>query len=486
MRALDLTGEDWLNIEREACKRSLATFIRLAWAQLEPGQVYSHGWHIDAVAEHLEAVSDGRITRLLINIPPGTMKSMMVGVFFPAWEWGPCGKSSYRFIGASHEASLAIRDNLNTRRLITSDWYQKRWPMPLTSDQNAKTYFQNMAMGWRQACAVTSMTGRRGDRVIWDDPHSVEDAHSEAALETATRVFKETLPTRLNNPDSSAIIIVMQRLSDKDVSGEIIENDYGYEHLMLPMEYEPGRKCKTLIGFEDPRTEPGELLFPERFPASVVARDKTIMGAYAVAGQFQQRPAPLGGSVFMESGIRYYLIKDLPAKFDKVVASWDATFKDTDGSDYVVGQVWGKAGANSYLLAQTRARMSFTRTVSEVIALRNAWPRTREILIEDKANGPAVIDTLKSSVPGIIPIEPDGSKLARAHAITSYWEAGNVWIPHPDIAPWIKDFVGELTTFPMSAHDDQVDAMTQALRRLYPLFSRLNITQAAIAKAMGR
>jgi predicted phage terminase large subunit-like protein len=130
--------------------------------------------------------------------------------------------------------------------------------------------------------------------------------------------------------------------------------------------------------------------------------------------------------------------------------------------------------------------MSFTKTVKEVIALRNAHPKTREILIEDKANGPAVIDTLKSSVPGIIPIEPDGSKLARAHAITSYWEAGNVWIPHPDLYPWVKDFIGELTAFPAAANDDQVDAMTQALRRLYPLFSKLKITQSALDKAMGR
>ena len=130
--------------------------------------------------------------------------------------------------------------------------------------------------------------------------------------------------------------------------------------------------------------------------------------------------------------------------------------------------------------------MSFTKTVKEVVALRSAWPRTKEILIEDKANGPAVIDTLKASVSGIIPIEPDGSKLARAHAVTSYWEAGNVWLPHPDLFPWVKELVGELTGFPASANDDQVDALTQALRRLYPLFNKLKISQEALNKAMGR
>jgi predicted phage terminase large subunit-like protein len=210
---------------------------------------------------------------------------------------------------------------------------------------------------------------------------------------------------------------------------------------------------------------------------------------------YQQRPKPIGGNVFKDEGIRYYYPKDLPAKFDKVINSWDCTFKDTDGTDFVVGQVWGKYGANVYLLAQIRARMSFTKTVSEVVILRTNWPRTREVLIEDKANGPAVIDVLKGKVPALLPIEPDGSKLARAHAVTSYWEAGNVWLPHPD---WgdsvlqgpgknrVKQLVDELTTFPAAANDDQVDAMTQALRRLFPLFNTLKISQAALDKAMGR
>lgn len=282
-----LTEEDWKNIEREECK-SLAFFIRRAWKSLEPAQPYCHGWHIDALAEHLEAVTAGKIKRLLINIPPGTMKSMMVGVMWPAWEWGAMGNKSNRIIGASHEAKLATRDNLHMRRLVASPWFQSLWPTILTSDQNEKTFFQNIDMGWRQSCAVTSMTGRRGDRVIWDDPHSVEDAYSQAALETATRVFRETLPTRLNNPDSSAIIIVMQRLAEDDVSGEIVRGDFGYEHLMLPMEYEPGRACKTSIGFSDPRKEEGELLFPARFSREVVDRDKKIMGPHAVAGKLNR------------------------------------------------------------------------------------------------------------------------------------------------------------------------------------------------------
>ena len=201
---LDLTDADWLAIEREACRRSLVTFIQRAWHVLEPGQKYVHGWHMDAIAEHLEAVTAGQINRLLINVPPGTMKSMSVSVFWPAWEWGPRGMPHIRFIGASHEESLATRDNMKMRHLVQSEWYQRLWPTPLMGDQNQKTYFQNTKTGWRQSCPVGSMTGKRGDRVVWDDPHSVEDAHSDAQLETANRIFRETLPTRRSSAASSS------------------------------------------------------------------------------------------------------------------------------------------------------------------------------------------------------------------------------------------------------------------------------------------
>ena len=258
--AANRVASDWISLERELCRRSLADFVQRAWHVLEPSQPYVHGEHINAMCRHLEAVTAGDITRLLINIPPGTMKSMLVGVFWPAWQWGPQGLVSNRIIGASHEMGLAVRDARRMRALVTSDWFQSRWPMTMVSDQNQKTYFENDSTGWRQANAVASMTGRRGDVVIWDDPHSVEAALSPAHRETSVRVFQETLPTRLNNPDRSAIVIVMQRLHEGDVSGLILENDYGYEHLCLPMEFDPARRCQTSIGFTDWRETEGELL----------------------------------------------------------------------------------------------------------------------------------------------------------------------------------------------------------------------------------
>ena len=268
-------------LDRADCQESLAAFIRLAWHLVEPGQPYVHGWHIDAICEHLEAITYRRdYNRLLINIPPGTMKSLAVSVFWPAWEWGPCGMPHLRYVCASHSLDkIGTRDSNRMRRLISSDWYRERWPaVVLTRDQNQKTQFENTATGFRVAVAAGSITGSRGDRVIIDDPHSVESAGSQAQRDSTVEWFREAVPTRLNNPDSSAIVVVMQRLHEDDVSGVILEQGLGYDHLMLPMRYAPLRAAPTEIGYEDPRTEPGELLFPERFPEEVVDRDEKVMG----------------------------------------------------------------------------------------------------------------------------------------------------------------------------------------------------------------
>jgi len=272
--ALKLTSADWQAIEREACKRSLATFVRQAWPHIIPDRL-QWNWHIDAICEHLEAVARGEITRLLVNVPPGTSKSTIIGAMYPAWLWGPGGQPWHRYIGASHEQGLAVRDNRLMRELVTSEWYQSLWPTKLQGDQNEKLYFENEHRGFRQACAVASMTGRRGHTVAWDDPLSPEKAHSDLSRETAIRVLRETVPTRLNDPATSAIVIVMQRLHENDPAGYILANDLGYEHLLIPMEFEPDRRVVTSIGWTDPRKEDGELLDPKRFPPEVIEGHRT-------------------------------------------------------------------------------------------------------------------------------------------------------------------------------------------------------------------
>jgi hypothetical protein len=333
---------------RQRCA-TLSGFVREAWHVLEPSNPYIHGWHVDAICEHLEAITDGQINRLLINVPPGTMKSLLSGVFWPAWEWGPKGRPATRIIGSSYSEDYAKRDNRRMRDLVTSEWYQALWPTELV--RAGEMAFSNTATGFRQGIPFSRLTGGRGDRVIIDDPHSVDGAESEAERNSTVRTFRESVPTRLNDPARSAIVVIMQRLHEQDVSGTILSLKLGYEHLMLPMEFEPERRCSTSIGFEDPRSYDGELLFPERFPREVVERDKVPMGAYAVAGQFQQRPAPRSGGMFQRTD--FEIVDAVPAlAVKRRVRAWDFAATETKAGkrpDWTVGLRMALAGDVFYV-----------------------------------------------------------------------------------------------------------------------------------------
>jgi predicted phage terminase large subunit-like protein len=460
-----LTDEEVLDCERELYSRSLVDFIRAAWPILEPGTPYIHGWHMDAICDHLQAVSDGHIKRLLINVPPGTMKSMATGVFWPAWEWGPLGKASMRFIGASHEESIATRDAVRMRRLIQSEWYQQRWPMSLAGDQNAKTYFENADTGWRQSCPVRSMTGRRGDRVTWDDPHSVEDAHSAARLEEANRIFRETLPTRLNSPEKSAIIVIMQRLSEKDVSGYIIDQDLGYEHLCLPMEYEGPRKA-TSIGFVDPRAEPGDLLFPQRFSRETVDRDKKVMGPYAVAGQFQQRPAPPSGGEFEADLIQ--IVEVIPGMVVRWVRGWDLAATE-GGGDWTASGKIGKMADGRYIIADV-GRERYGTHKRDAYIKSKADSDGRGLVIQSLPQDPgqagkSQAQAITSMLAGhVVHTSPEsGDKTVRARPLASQVNGGNVLMLR---GPWNQSFIDEIKLFPNGMHDDQVDAVSRGFNQL--------------------
>lgn len=460
-----LNDADFLEAEREFCRRRLVNFIKRGWHVVEPGQPYVHGRHMDVLCEHLEAVSRGQIKRLLINIPPGTMKSLSTNVFWPSWEWGPMGMPSIRFIGASHEESLAIRDALKMRRLVSSEWYQTLWPdLALVGDQSEKRNFENSKTGWRQACPVKSMTGKRGDRVCWDDPHSVEDAHSPAKLDVATRIFKETLPTRLNSPKESAIIIVMQRLGTKDVSGEILEGDYGYEHLCLPMEYEGSQKI-TSIGFKDWRTEEGELLFPERFPREVVERDKKVMGAYAVAGQFQQRPSPKSGGHFEVDQLT--IVDAIPGPVVKWARGWDLGATTT--GDYTVGAKLGKLADGRFIVAHVEREKLKTHDRNKRMkdtADNDGRGRVKQSIPQDpgQAGKDQVLAfaTLLAGHSLHFSLE-SGDKVVRSEPFASQVNAGNVLLLK---GPWNKAFIEELQLFPGGSYDDQVDGASRAFNEL--------------------
>jgi len=401
-----------------------------------------------------------------MNVPPGSMKSLLTSVIWPAWEWGPKGMPEMRFVGTAHEEGLAIRDSRRCRDLIKSEWYQELWPIELKSDLDGKREFGNTSQGVRQARSFTSMTGVRGDRVILDDPISADAANSAAKLEAAKVTFTETLPTRVNS-DKSAIVIIMQRLNELDVSGVIKSMGLPYVHLFIPMRYDPTNHCTTSIGWTDPRTIEGELMFPERFSEQQVQELETTLGSYGAAGQLQQRPAPRGGGLIKTGWFKYWTTLP-PLEFRAIFA--DTAMKTGEANDYSVLQCWGRSTVGqAVLIDQIRGKWEAPELVTQTRAF---WAKhqsgdrstLRGMYVEDKASGTGLVQTLRREGMAIIPIQRNNDKSSRAADAAPFIESGNVLLPAD--APWLSDFLSEIASFPSGAHDDQVDPMCDAIKAI--------------------
>lgn len=446
-------------------ERSLRSFIEQAWPILEPSTPFLPNWHIDFLVEHLEAVTRGQDTRLLINIPPRSGKSILVTVLWPVWEW--IRDPSMRAIFASYAEPLAIKHSLDRRSVLQSPWYQRHWGhrVQLATDQNEKREFRNTRGGHMTVTSTGgSILGKGGSRIVVDDPHQPDE--SDTQREAVLRFFTQTLSTRLDNKNTGAMVAVMQRLHERDLSA--LCQDLGFTHVCIPAEAEaPTRYVFPLSGrvFDRPV---GDILWPAREDADVLDEQRQLLGSAAYAGQYQQRPAPADGAIFQREWFKYY--DELPPGLTGYAQSWDMAFKE--GNDYVVGLVAARRGADIYLIDRAKGQWSFTESCKQVTRLNQRYPQARTILIEDAANGPAIIDHLKRMISGIIAVTPDGGKMARAHAAQPIVEAGNVYLPNP--APngrrrpdrdWVEDFLHQLIIFPHGAHDDDVDAFTQLVVR---------------------
>lgn len=462
---MQLTKADLLAVERELCGRSLAEFAKRAWHVLEPSAELKWGWALDAICLHLEAVTDGRITRLLMNVPPGCMKSLLTGVIWPAWEWGPKGMPEMRIVGTAHEETLAIRDSRKCRELIKSEWFQELWPLDISSDLDGKREFGNTKKGIRQARAFTSMTGVRGDRVILDDPISADNANSEAKLEAARIAFTETLPTRVNS-EKSAIVVIMQRLNEKDVSGVILKMGLPYVHLFIPMRFDPKHRCTTEIGWTDPRTEAGELMFPERFSEEGVTALEKTLGSYGAAGQLQQNPSPRGGGIIKNAWYRYWT--SLPP-LDWVEMFADTAQKTGEENDYSVFELWGRTTTGQAVLIDLlRGKWEAPELLVQARAFwikhRDGPRPPRAMLVEDKVSGTGLIQTLRREGVPVLPLQRSRDKISRGNDAAPFIESGNVLL-NAD-APWLSDFLAESEKFPAGANDDQLDPMFDAIDRV--------------------
>lgn len=456
-------------IDAELASRSLAEFSRQAWHILEPNTPLLWNWHLDAICDHLEAVSAGQIRNLLINMPPRHMKSLAVSVFWPVWEW--LRDPSRRWLFSSYALSLSIRDSLKCRRLIESPWFQDRWGslFYLTSDQNQKMRFENNLTGYRIATSVGGVgTGEGGDFVVVDDPHSVQEKESDAIRESTLVWWDETMSTRLNDPRTGAKVIVMQRVHEKDLSGHVLEQG-GYVHLCLPAEFEPDKRCVTEIGWSDPRKDEGELLWGERIGQDEIAELKRRLGPTGYAGQFQQRPVPAGGSLFRGE---WFDVVDKVPQLTKTSRGWDkAATEATSGRDpdYTAGVKIGVTADGTYYILDVRrdrqGPLGVERLVSST-AQQDGLNVSIRLEQEPGSSGKAdaehyTRDVLRGYAARAFP--STGDKATRAAPFSAAAEARRVKLVR---AAWNDAFIDEANSFPLGAHDDQIDAAVNAFTDL--------------------
>lgn len=448
---------------------------------LEPRQRYVHNWHIDAICAHLEAVTDGRVTRLLINVPPGSMKSLLVSVLWQAWEWGPLGMRSMRFLATAFNDGPVKRDTRKCRDLILSEWFQSLWP-EVSLTRTAEMSFANSATGTREGVSFGSLTSQRADRLIIDDPHSTETAESATERQSTTRKFREGATNRLNDQERSAIVVIMQRLHEDDISGVILKLGMGYVHLCLPMEFEDDRRCKTSIGFVDPRRTDGDLLDPDRFPREAVANLKRDMGSYAFAGQYQQRPAPREGGMFKR---RWFgePVGAAPAKA-KRVRSWDLA-ASTQSGDWTIGLLMAKDDDGFFYIEEIiRFRESAHEVEKSIINTAGTDGHRVHIRIPQDGGqaGKGQAEYLIRRLAGYnVDAEREtGSKETRASPFAAQCEAGNVKLV---AGAWNTTFLEEIENFPMGAHDDQVDAASGAFMNLAAARKPMMISPELLARS---
>lgn len=483
--------------EADAMRQSLRKFVAAAWHQMEPAMAYIPAWHIDAICEHLQAAADGHILRLLITVPPGSAKSLLSCVAFPAFVWArrPEWRSTY----LSYDNDLSTRDSVRCRDLLQSRWYQEVFQPQWTfaSDQNEKTYYVNSAKGFRVSGRGT---GWRGHAIIMDDPLNAKERTSDASLAACVDLWDNVLFNRFIDMAKALKIIIMQRLGDRDLAGHVLRQG-GYEHLKIPLEYDPSRsKVTTLrdgVEWRDPRKTRGEIMCPGLFPPEVVAEIKK--NPDRMSSQYQQEPNVDGGGILKSHAWNYWkpahlklppvrvkmpngdiqerIAVDLPARseFDLILQTWDMAVKDLKTSDFVCGQVHAAKGAQRFILKQKLERMGIVATMDAVREMTADFPEAHLKLIEDKANGSPVIEMMEKEISGMIRVNPEDGKVARAAAASPELEAGNWFLPHPMIAPWVGSpelpidgggFLASTSLFPYGTNDDDVDAWSQGAIRI--------------------
>ena len=412
---------------------------------------YTHFRHTKLIANELQKIADGEQRYIIIEMPPRHGKSLTVSETFPSYYLAK--NPNKRVITTAYSDTLARKFGRANRNKF-AEFSNQLFDIDIAYDNGSVNDWSvhQMPGGMISTGIGGSITGQGADLLIIDDPHkNAKEAASKTMRDFVWDEWESTLSTRLHQ--GASVIVIMTRWNEDDFVGRLIKQDPNkWTRLRLPAVAE---EEGDLIG-----RELGDALCPELgYDEEWAELKKKEVGARTWASLYQQRPSPASGNIFKRDWFKFY--KTAPYKYDRIITSWDFTFKDTDSSDFVVGQVWQKSGADYYLLDQVRARMSFTESVRAVKLLQAKYPQCRTILIEDKANGPAIINTLKKELSGIVPITPKDSKVGRANSVTPFFEAGNVYIKED--AAYTGDLIEEFVVFDNGANDDMVDSTTQAL-----------------------
>lgn len=440
---------------------------------------WPHLMYIDTI---LDKVMSGELKRVIIELPTRIGKTEKVNVRFPSayLELDPAAP----IILGGYNEKFAMRLSRKIQRIVKPR-------LQMSAKQSASDWETAQGGGIRAAGVGVGIAGLPAKLILIDDPvKNREDAYSQAHRDKVWEWYTEDMYTRLE-PDG-AIVITMARRHEDDLVGRILESEDGPNWTVI--------RLPALAEEDDPLgRQPGEALCPARFDEKAYAKMKMVMGEVSFSALQQQRPTPASGLIFQSDQIRYYTTADHPiqekdgsfvpvmnmGRWDEIFQSWDMSFKDEGDSDYVSGQVWARRGADAVFLDRRSERWAFTKTISEVRALSRKWPKALLKLVEDKANGPAIVSTLRSELGGFRAITPEGDKVSRAWAVTPLFEGGNVWFPHPKIAPWVLKVVLQMVQFPFGAHDDDVDALTQALNKIRKRLEQLQRHQEHM-KRRGR
>ncbi len=448
--------EDLTRAEYDALlRKDFALFAARCFHELNPQAELAMNWHLEVIAAKLTAVRQGKIRRLIINLPPRHLKSLLASIAFPAWCLGH--DPSAQILCVSYAQDLADKLARDCRSIMMSPWYRQIFPTRLAAHRQAVQEFITTRQGYRLATSTGGvLTGRGADIILIDDPLKPEEALSKALRQACNEWFVHTLYSRLNDKRHGAIVIIMQRLHEDDLVGHVLAQEQ-WEVLSFPAiaEADEVHRIETIWGPRCFRRRQGEALHPDREPLETLEHIRRTIGEYNFAGQYQQSPAPLGGGLVKAEWFKRYRENELPERFDRIVQSWDTANKATELSDFSVCTTWGVNGKHLFLLGLFRRRLEYPalkRAVREQQSLFNA----SVVLIEDKASGTQLIqDLIADGCHGVTRYQPTGDKTMRLHAQTAVIENGFVHIP--ETAPWLAEYLHELTVFPNGKHDDQAE-----------------------------